>query len=188
MKKIKNCFILKWILLLLFSPSIAFTQEIEWQNTIGGSGNDKLYTMQQTADKGFILGGYSDSNISGDKTENRKQGEDYWILKTDSLGNIQWQNTIGGDRSDVLLSIQQTTDKGYILGGYSNSDGIFDKSEHSIGPNQYSDYWIVKTDSVGNILWENTIGGYSKDELYSIVQTTDGGYILGGVSGVIHLG
>lgn len=157
-------------------------QEIEWQNTIGGWYNDKLYSLQQTSDKGFILGGSSSSDISGDKTENRFGYEDYWILKTDSLGNIQWQNTIGANRGDELRSIQQTSDGGYIIGGYSNSDIAGDKSEASIGLNLSDDYWIVKTDLVGNILWENTIGGGDDDQLSSIQQTIDGGYILGGSS------
>ena len=175
----KPLYLTFFFLFLLLNSS---AQEIEWQNTIGGSGDDKLYSVQQTSDKGFILGGSSSSKISGDKTENGYYYEDFWIVKTDSLGNIQWQNTIGGNREDVLLSIQQTTDGGYILGGYSNSGISGDKSEASIGLNLEFDYWIVKTDSIGNILWQNTIGGSGEDELYSIQQTIDGGYILGGYS------
>ena len=152
---------------------------IQWQNTIGGSGNDWLYSIKQTTDGGYILGGWSFSNISGDKTENSNGLEDYWIVKTDSLGNIQWQNTIGGGNSDILYSIQQTTDEGFILGGYSNSNISGDKSENRIGD---YDFWIVKTDSSGNIEWQNTIGGNNSDWLNSIQQTTDGGFILGGRS------
>ena len=85
-------------------------QEIEWQNTIGGNSNDILYSIQQTVDGGYILGGYSVSNISGDKTESSHGGYDYWIVKTDATGNIQWQNTIGGISNDELYSIQQTAD------------------------------------------------------------------------------
>jgi hypothetical protein len=69
-------------------------QEIEWQRTIGGGDQDHLNSIRQTSDGGYILGGYSGSNISGDKTENSIGSWDYWIIKTDSLGNIQWQNTI----------------------------------------------------------------------------------------------
>ncbi|MFI5219280.1 MAG: T9SS type A sorting domain-containing protein, partial [Bacteroidia bacterium] len=152
---------------------------IQWQNTIGGSSNDRLYSIQQTADGGYILGGYSNSNISGDKTENSNGGADYWIVKTDATGNIQWQNTIGGSGTDDFRSIQQTSDGGYILGGYSNSNISGDKTENSIG---FYDYWIVKTDALGNIQWQNTIGGNNGDLLNSIQQTSDGGYILGGFS------
>jgi hypothetical protein len=175
---------MKKVILLVFGfwfrVSGCFGQEIEWQNTIGGTSGDMLYSLQQTSDGGFILGGTSSSNISGDKTENSwNNSGDYWILKTDSLGNIQWQNTIGGNNGDQINSIKQTTDGGYILGGISNSDSSGDKTENCQGS---YDYWIVKTDSLGNIQWQNTIGGGSYDILRSVQQTTDGGYILGGNS------
>jgi hypothetical protein len=152
---------------------------IQWQNTIGGNANDVLYSIQQTSDGGYILGGGSLSGISGDKIENNLGGYDFWIIKTDGLGNIQWQNTIGGSGVDVIFSIHQTIDGGYILGGSSSSSISGDKSENNWGG---GDYWIVKTDSAGNIQWQNTIGGNNIDELHSIQQSQDGGYILGGSS------
>jgi len=159
------------------------TGNIQWQNTIGGSDADFLYSIQQTADGGYILGGYSNSGISGDKTENTNGGTDYWIVKTDSLGNIQWENTIGGAENDELISIKQSTDGGYILGGSSDSDISGDKTENNWDTTLItSDFWIVKTDGIGNILWQNTIGGNHSDKLFSILQSTDGGYVLGGRS------
>jgi hypothetical protein len=152
---------------------------IEWENTIGGSLDDILYSSQQTTDGGYILGGFSDSNISGDKTENSLGGSDYWIVKIDANGNIQWQNTIGGSLSDILTSIRNTTDDGYILGGYSMSDISGDKTENSYGGN---DYWVVKIDSVGNIQWQNTIGGSGTDFLNMIEQCSDGGFVVAGDS------
>jgi len=158
------------------------TGNIQWQNSIGGTGPDRLNSLQQTRDGGYILAGTSGSNISGDKTENTwNNSDDYWIVKTDAAGNILWQNTIGGNQSDYLQSIEETNDGGYILGGYSNSDTSGDKTEYCL--NYSADYWIVKTDSVGIVQWDNTIGGYSNDDLFSVHQTSDGGYILGGVSG-----
>ncbi len=152
---------------------------ILWQNTIGGSNLDVLTDMQKTNDGGYILGGFSASNISGDKTENSLGGNDYWIVKIDSIGNIQWQNTIGGNNDDRLYSISTTYDGGYILGGYSRSNISGDKLENCSG---YSDYWVVKTDSLGGIQWQNTIGGSSTDQLITAIPTTDGGYMLGGRS------
>ncbi|HKR06682.1 MAG TPA: hypothetical protein VJY62_18755, partial [Bacteroidia bacterium] len=154
-------------------------QEIEWQNTIGGSWEDKLYSIQQTSDNGYILGGTSISSISGDKTENSLGGDDYWIIKLDSIGNIQWQNTIGGFTVDELHSISQTMDGGYICGGYSVSGISGDKTESNLGG---YDYWVVKLDPLGNIQWQNTIGGSNNDYLNSISQSPDGGYICGGYS------
>ena len=176
-KKLSNMRAL--ILLLLFFTTTTLAQEIEWQNTIGGSLPDYLNCMQQTSDGGFILAGSSQSGISGDKTEDSQGGSDYWVVKLDAFGNIQWQNSIGGNSDDYLTSIQQTIDGGYILGGYSNSGISGDKTENYQG---LYDYWVVKLDATGNIQWQNTIGGNSWDELISIQQTNDGGYILGGHS------
>ena len=150
-----------------------------WDNTIGGSGGEHLSVLELTSDGGYIFGGFSNSDISFDKTEDCEGEWDYWVVKTDSLGIIQWQNTIGGTDFDYLTCIQQATDGGYILGGYSFSDISGDKIENSVG---YYDYWIIKIDSIGNIQWQNTIGGSSTDELFSIAQTFDSGYILGGYS------
>jgi hypothetical protein len=169
---------------LLFLFTLPFFQAlsqpaIQWQHTIGGDSLDYLYLSAQTRDGGYILGGASRSNIAGEKTENDIGWFDYWLVKTDSMGVIQWQNTIGGDSDDVLRSVYQTTDGGYILGGYSYSDISGDKTEATYGG---SDYWIVKTDSLGNIQWQHTIGGSLTDNLRSIIQTSDGGYLMGGES------
>jgi Zn-dependent metalloprotease/PKD repeat protein len=160
-------------------PCTQTTSTIDWQNTIGGSGYDGLYSIAQTTDGGYIFGGYSNSNISGDKTENSQGVNDYWVVKLNATGTIQWQNTIGGSDTDVLQSIAQTTDGGYILGASSDSNISGDKTENSQGVN---DYWVVKLNATGAIQWQNTIGGSGNDYLYSIAQTTDGGYILGGRS------
>ncbi|MBK7887447.1 MAG: DUF11 domain-containing protein [Bacteroidetes bacterium] len=165
------------VLALTFKP--VFAQEIEWQKTIGGGGTDELKSIQQTRDGGYILGGSSTSNISYDKTENCKGKEDFWIVKTDSIGNIEWQNTIGGSDTDKLSVILQTSDGGYVLGGWSDSNYTGDKTEICLG---FYDYWIVKIDSLGVIQWQNTIGGSDNDILNSIVQTSDGGFLLSGYS------
>ncbi|MBK7887450.1 MAG: T9SS type A sorting domain-containing protein [Bacteroidetes bacterium] len=158
---------------------------IQWQNTIGGSAIDELFSLQQTTDEGYILGGRSYSNISWDKTENCKGDFDYWVVKTDSLGNILWQNTLGGSGVDNLQSINQTIDGGFILGGWSYSNISWDKTEKSFG---VGDYWIVKTDFNGNIEWQNTIGGNGYEELQFLHPTSQGGYILGGFSNSIMSG
>lgn len=163
-------------------PHISFSQapDITWQNTIGGAGNDEIQSIHQTIDGGYILGGYSNSDISGDKTEDSKGGYDYWIVKLNSFGSIIWQKTIGGNANDILMDLQLSTDGGYILGGYSNSDISGDKTEANIAGS--NDYWVVKTNALGNIEWQNTIGGAGNDEFHSLAQTSDGGYILGGRS------
>lgn len=162
-----------WVLKLDSSGNIV------WQNTIGGAADDRLRAIALTTDGGYICGGYSNSNISGDKTENSLGVSDYWIVKLNSSGNIEWQNTIGGNSFESCTSIAPTTDGGYICGGYSESGISGDKTENTQG---YEDYWVIKLDSAGNIQWQNTIGGSIVDELFSVVQAADGGYYCGGVS------
>lgn len=151
----------------------------QWDKDFGGTSDDYLYALQQTADGGYILGGYSLSGISGDKTQALVGAEDYWVVKTDSLGTKQWDKNFGGTSSDFFQSLQQTSDGGYILGGYSFSGISGDKTQASQGD---LDYWIVKINSQGIKQWDKDFGGLSFDNLTSVRQTTDHGYILGGFS------
>ena len=152
---------------------------IQWQNTIGGSGDDFLISLQQTTDGGYIVGAGSDSNISGDKTENSRGGLDYWILKLDASGNITWQKTYGGNQPEFDTYIVETADGGYFVGGYSDSDVNGDKTVPSNGQR---DFWALKLDASGNIVWQKSIGGSLVDRPQAAFQTSDGGYIIGGFS------
>lgn len=152
---------------------------IEWQKTYGGNQLDRPYVIRQMNANSYIVGGMSSSGISGNKTDPSQGDYDYWILELDSIGNIMWQNDIGGNLSDVLIDINQTSDSGFILGGFSRSDTSGDKTDINIG---FEDYWVIKLDNVGNILWQRTLGGWSDDYLMSVQQTADLGYILGGWS------
>jgi type IX secretion system substrate protein len=160
--------------------------QIQWDKTTGGSDFDYLASIEQTSDGGYIFGGSSNSNKSGDKTQNSRGRADYWVLKTDNAGNIQWQRTIGGSDDDQLTAVHQTSDGGYVLGGYSDSDSSGEKTGnnkcncHGVA---YSwDYWIVKLNSKGQIQWDKTIGGNNTDGWNTIEQTRDGGYVVGGIS------
>ncbi len=151
----------------------------QWQRTIGGSGDEKLQSIAQTRDGGYILGGSSSSDRSGDKTDNSYGSVDYWAVRLDKDGKIEWQKTFGGKYFDELRSIGQTADGGYILGGYSNSPQSGNKSQDNIG---VGDYWVLKLDKKGSVEWEKVIGGDKDDQLFALHQTYDGGYILGGNS------
>ncbi len=156
--------------------------EIQWQNTIGGSGDDNLFLngkIIQTTDGGYFLGCTSNSNISGDKTENSKGFNDFWVLKLSASGDIEWQKTIGGSGQDFLFSLLQTNDNGFVIGGSSTSNISGDKTEDSQGSN---DYWVLKINETGMIEWQNTIGGSETEILQDIRQTSDGGFIVGGSS------
>src|SRR5215831_15795227 len=106
------------------------SHNIQWNKTIGGDDFDGLSSLQQTSDGGYMLGGSSWSNISGEKSENnRGYGLDYWIVKLNKSGKIEWDKTLGGVDWDELHSLQQTADGGYILGGSSTSRASYEKTE-----------------------------------------------------------
>ena len=153
--------------------------EIEWQRCLGGSDYDVARSIQQTGDGGYIVAGGSQSNdgdVSGHHGEH-----DYWVVKLDSSGSIEWQNCLGGSYYDRAYSIHQTDDNGYIVAGRSESnDG--NVTGHHGTPGDYGDYWVVKLDTSGSIEWQRSLGGSYDDWAYSIHQTGDGGYIVAGVS------
>ncbi len=151
----------------------------EWQKTIGGTGRDVLTAISQTKDGGYIIGGSSESIVSGLKSEASYGSLDYWILKLDSTGNIEWQKTFGGQFMDQLEIIQPTKDEGYIIGGWSNSLKSGNKTEDSFGE---GDYWILKLDRNGEKEWERAFGGEEDDHLYTIIELKEGGYLAGGDS------
>ena len=156
---------------------------IEWQNSIGGNGDDYLTSISQTIDSGYILCGSSNSAISLDKTENVIGEYDFWIVKINAFGEITWQNTIGGDLSDQPQVIYQLYDNGFIVGGFSNSHIAGDKTEDLIGDDEDTyDYWVIRLDSIGNVIWQNTIGGTWDDNLLDIKSSSDAGFILAGYS------
>lgn len=169
------------LIVLLIGIFTVYSQDpaIQWQNTIGGSDTDFMTAMEPTSDGGYILGGYSTSNISGDKTENSNGAIDMWIVKIDATGTIMWQNTIGGSGDDFLISLKQTSDGGYIVGSGSDSNISGDKNENSRGG---LDYWILKLNSNGDILWQKTYGGNMPEFDTYVVETADGGYFAGGYS------
>ena len=152
---------------------------IIWQKTLGGSNNETLTTFDKTSDDGYIIGGYTSSGISGNKTENSFGQNDFWIIKLDSNKNIEWQKTIGGTDEDQSYAIYETNDNGYIIGGTSNSDISGNKTESSKGS---YDFWVMKLDSFGTILWQKTIGGINSDGISSIDKTLDGYFLLCGNS------
>lgn len=150
------------------------TGNLLWQKTYGGNGNDVANSIIQTGDGGYIIAGFSNSQ-SGDIT-GPKGDNDYWIVKTDALGNLVWQKSLGGNYNDKATDIKQTKDGGYIIAGDSTSA----TGDLSTPPYGLADYWIVKISSIGNIVWEKRYGGSQNDFAYSVKPTSDDGFIVAG--------
>ena len=135
--------------------------DVLWTQTFGGDGWDFSYSVQQTADGGYIVGGYSTSFGAGDA--------DFYLVKTDADGVSVWAQIYGGSEHDYGHSVRQTADGGYIMTGYTRSFGAGDY-----------DVYLVKTDADGDALWTHTYGGGLRDYAKSVRQTGDGGYIIAG--------
>jgi hypothetical protein len=154
-------------------------QDILWEKSYGGKHADYLLDAQPTADYGFILAGASLSKKTGNKTEDNQGNLDYWVWKMDEDGNEEWQKNLGGSGADILYSIRNTRDGGFILAGTSDSP----VSEHKKDPCRgREDIWVLKLNAKGSEEWQRTIGGPGQDLVKVIAQTTDGGYIIGGSS------
>lgn len=149
----------------------------QWDKTFGSTGDDQAFSVQQTADGGYIIGGHSASAMYGDKSENSKGGDDYWLVKISSTGTKEWDRTIGANSSEHFAALQQTSDGGYIVGGHTPSIASGDKTEPTVGG---ADFWIVKLDNAGTKLWDKTYSGSLGERLGALQQTPDGGYMLAG--------
>ena len=148
---------------------------MQWQKSYGGSGNDVAQSIYPTNDGGYMVAGSSNS-VDGDVTGNHG-ASDYWLVKISGVGAIEWQRSYGGNNDDVAYAVQQTSDEGYIVAGYTSSDTGDITSTHGD-----FDYWVVKLTPSGNILWQKTYGGSSMDVATCLQQTTDKGYLIGGNS------
>lgn len=168
-----SCILDYWLL------SIDTLGNLLWDETIGGKHYDELEKIINGIDGGLILAGSSDSQLSFNKSEDRHGGYDYWIVKTDTLGNVLWDVTLGGTKNDLLKDIIVLSDSTYLLVGNSKSDASYDKTEDSYG---YEDYWIVKMDTLGNVIWDKTYGGELGDYALIGLQTSDSVIIVAGHS------
>ena len=132
-----------------------------WTRWYGGASDDEAYSVEQTADGGFIIVGCTES-FGAD-------GKDVWLIKTDAQGDTLWAKAYGGTGDDEARSVEQTSDGGYILTGSTGSFGA-----------GAADFWLLKTDAQGDTLWTKTYGGGSNEWSFDVDQTADGGYIIVG--------
>jgi len=153
---------------------------IEWQKSLccigGGLGENYAYSVQTSNDGGYLIAGAF--NLVFGVEEGYHGGYDCWIVKLNASGNFQWQKFLGGSKDDWANSIQQTSDGGYFVAGYSNSNDGDVTGNHG-----ESDYWVSKLTANGDIEWQKTFGGSLDDIATSACQTKDGGYIVAGYTG-----
>jgi predicted secreted protein len=135
------------------------TGNMLWNKTYGGTGNEYAYHVEQTLDGGYALFGQTNSFGAGNN--------DFWLVKTDGSGNMQWNQTYGGTGNDIGIHVLQTGDGGYALAGGTTSFGA--------GSN---DAWLIKTDAAGAMQWNMTYGGNMTEISYALLETSDGGYLL----------
>ncbi len=161
------------VLTMILTVLLGFTSygraAITWEKTYGNGGDDVAYSIQQTTDGGYVVIGLTFSFGAGE--------DDIYVIKLDELGNTLWGNTYGGFSYESGNSIQQISD-GYVVGGWTYSFGI--------GTPGNANAYIIKLDTNGNKIWEKTHGGNLGEYVFSIQQTTDGGFIAAG--GTLSMG
>jgi len=149
-------------------------QQLAWVQNFGGSGNDSPRSIIQTLDGGFAVLGLTNST-DGDLTRKSLNVNDYWLIKLDAEGVMQWQKNYGGSGDDQGQKVIQTSDGGYALTGFAQSDDGDGSNNEG-----FHDNWILRLDASGNILWEKSFGFSGHDHSYDIVETSDGGLFFSG--------
>lgn len=149
-----------------------------WDHSFGGSNDDWPAGAAETQDGGFIIAGYSDSPADGNKTAMNKGGKDIWIVKIASDGSYEWDKSFGGSEDEQFHSIIKTSDGNLLLGGATaSSDG-----DVAAPNNGVTDFWLLKINPQGDLLWEKNYGGDNEDVIIALRQANDGGYWLAGGS------
>jgi hypothetical protein len=145
----------------------------------GGSDGDAGHSIVANAEGGYVLAASSSSN-NGDVSGNHGMS-DFWIIKVDRAGNLLWQKSLGGSRSESVSSLVPSTDGGYVIAGSSRSNDGDVTGVH--GPPDgftFLDAWVIKVDKNGNLVWQKALGGTSIEIALSIVASPDGGYVVAG--------
>jgi uncharacterized delta-60 repeat protein len=143
------------------SPAVLSPAPYTWAKTYGGGAEEEAWTVQQTSDGGYLVGGYTYSFGAGNT--------DYWVVRLAADGAVIWQRSYGGAKYDLADLVYQTCDGGYVVTGQSTSFGAGNR-----------DMWLLKLAADGSVQWQKAYGGPGDDEAVGIEQTTDGGYIMAG--------
>jgi len=155
---------------------------IQWQKCLGGTKDDRASCIIQTSDKGYAIAGFTYSTDGDLSKLHVTPGGDAWIIKLDSLGNIEWQFCFGASITTQLydpgyaFSIIQTSNDEYLVAGLElfGEEGCNNLSVNS------ANAFILRLDPSGNVIWSGCYGGSGLDDAYSAVQTADSGFIFAG--------
>ncbi len=142
---------------------------------IGGAGDDAGLDFIEMHDHGFLICGYSNSNIINGVPMTQHGQFDGWVTRVDSVGNVIWSKRYGGNLTDALYSITRTADGNYVCVGQSNSTDSSFSVNHGA-----NDYWIIKIDTVGNLLWQKIYGGSSSDDVYKVIDAGNNNIMISG--------
>lgn len=168
--------------IIVLITQTAYSQPaIQWQHCYGSSNGEFLNNVKQTSDGGYVFVGEVNAGNDGDVSGNH--GGDMWVVKTDGSGNLQWQHCLGGSALERGYGISQTADGGYIVCGESRSTDGDVIGVHDTLQVGYSDAWVVKLDTAGNLQWQHCYGGSYGELANDIIQTTDGSYVFVGNTG-----
>ena len=149
-------------------------QNVGWITSFGGTGDDSARSIIQTNDGGYAILGMTNS-VDGDLGFKNLPVNDYWLVKLDANGGLEWQKTYGGSKDDQGQQVIQTSDGGYAITGYAMSDDGDGSNNEG-----FHDNWILRLDASGSILWEKSFGFSGHDHSYDLVETLDGGFFFSG--------
>ncbi|PZU82576.1 MAG: secretion protein, partial [Chryseobacterium sp.] len=161
--------------------------DVQWEKNYGGSEDDHIRTMALT-DSGYIIGGESRSETSGNKRAKLEEGTDLWVLALDEDGNEQWQQSYNFKNRDVFMSLNtiktqesgnktQETTKGFLIGGFTQTEGKTQSNDET--------FWMLYINNKGKEVWRKYVEGKDKkkeERLTTALLNRDGSYILAGIS------
>jgi hypothetical protein len=154
---------------------------IIWEKSFGFSGTDQAFSAIQTSDGGYLITGTLDVTASSQQGNDRSSlskkhaGGDYWAVKLDSNGTKQWRRFYGGSNTDTAYDVIETDDNGYLMVGLSDSNDV------DVTDNKGTyDFWCVKIDSKGVLVWEKSYGGSETDQAYCVAKSSNGNFIITG--------
>lgn len=149
---------------------------IQWQKALGGTNEDEAISIIKTTDGGYAVAGIIYSNANNGNITGQHGEHDFWVVKLNSLGTIQWQRPLGGSNSDRGYSIVQTNDGGFVVAGSCQSYN----GDVVTGNNDNGGVWLVKLNAAGVVQWQKPFGGSEYEEAFSLIKTTDGGFVVAG--------